>query len=311
MSALLRPDARRGELIGAGAVALTITVALLNFRFEEEWGTGVHFVYSALAAALVIAVAALADRTVPGSPPRWQSALFVVSFILLLFALGNLADLLGSDARLEGSGTAVWVGLVLMALTGWFSIRFDSGISTLLAALTFVVVVVSFVDWVFSPEGAATFRWVLLAAAIALAASAARAPDRGAHHAVGYVNAAGVSVLAIAIVYALQGLGPIFLGAGARIDAATGWELVILAGGFALIAYSVWVRQSGPAYLGLLNLTAFALLAYGADEDGPSLIGWPIVMLLVAAALLAAGLRPAAGARADRSAEASPPAARP
>ncbi len=152
---------------------------------------------------------------------------------------------------------------------------------------------------------------LVLAGALALAAFAARGPERGSHHAVGYVNAAGVALLGIPIVYAFEGFGPIFLGAGERIDAAAGWELLILAGGFALIAYSVWARQSGPAYIGLLNLTAFVLLAYGADEDGPSLIGWPIVMLLIAAALLVVGLRPAAAAPADRSVEAPPPAPRP
>ncbi|MGH3992669.1 MAG: hypothetical protein ACRDSN_09445, partial [Pseudonocardiaceae bacterium] len=165
MSALLRPDPRRGELIGAGAVALAVAVALLNLRFEEEWGVGVHFVYSALSAALVIALAAMADRTAGGPPPRWHSVLFVVSFVLLLFALGNLADLLSSGDGVDSSGTVVWVGLVLMALMGWFSVRFDSGISTLIAALTFLVVLVAFVDWVFSPDGSATFRWILLAGA--------------------------------------------------------------------------------------------------------------------------------------------------
>ena len=311
MSALLRPDPRRGELIGAGAVALTIAVALLNFRFEDEWGVGVHFVYSALAAALVIALAALADPVPGGPPPRWHSALLALSFILLLLALANLADLLGSDGRLEGSGTVVWVGVLLIALMAWFSIRFDSGISTLLAALTFVVVLLSFVDWAFSPEESATFRWVLLAGAIALVAFAARGPDRGPHHTVGYVNAAGVALLGIALVYGLEGFGALFFGAGGSIDADTGWELVLLAGGFALIAYSVWAHQSGPAYLGLLNLTAFVLLAYGAAEDGPSLIGWPIVMLLLAAALLAAGLRRDVGPPPDRSPEAPAPAPHP
>jgi len=69
MSALLRPDARPGELIGAGAVALTITVALLNVRFEDEWGVGIHFVYSALAATLAIGLAATADHA-PNHPRR-------------------------------------------------------------------------------------------------------------------------------------------------------------------------------------------------------------------------------------------------
>ena len=311
MSALLRPDARRGELIGAGTVALTLAVALVNFRFEEKWGTGVHLVYAALAAALAIGLAALAPRRPGERPPRWHSALFVAGYLLLLLTLINLADVLGADDDGGGSGTIVWVGAVLIALMAWFSIRFDSGISTLIAALTFVVVLVSFVDWVFSPDGASTFRWILLGGAVALAAFAAFGPDRGSHHANGFVNAAGVSVLSIAVVYGVESFGVLFFGGEDTVDAAAGWELVILAGGFALLAYSVWARQSGPAYLGFVNLIAFMLLAGAPDEDGPSLIGWPIVVLLAAAALLAAGLRPGGGAPPDRAPEAPAPPATP
>ncbi len=78
---------------------------------------------------------------------------------------------------------------------------------------------------------------------------------------------------------------------------------MILAGGFALIAYSAWTRQSGPAYVGALNLLAFVLLAGGPGEDGPSLIGWPIVMLVVSAGLLIMGMRPASGPPPARAVE--------
>lgn len=311
MSALLRPDARRGELIGAGAVMLAVAVALVNVRFEEDWAVGVHLVYSALAAAVVIALAALADRSRDAPPPHWRSALYVASFFLALFALVSLADVLGADEGGGGSGTVVWIGALLIALMAWFSIRFDSGISTLIAAITFVVVLVAFVDWVFSPDAAATFRWVLLGGALALTAFAARAPDRGAHHRVGYVNAAGAAVLAIALVFGVDAFGALFLGADDPVDAAVGWELVILAGASALIAYSVWARQSGPAYLGFLNLTAFVLLAGEATDDGPSLIGWPIVLVLISVAALVAGLRPSGGQRPGRPPEASEPAPTP
>ena len=290
MAGLLRPDARRGELLAAAAVTLMLAVDLLELRFEEEWGVGVHLVYSGLATSLAVYLAATVRKPGEGSPPWWHSALFVVSASLAASALLNLADLLGGDDPFDSSGTLVWTGALLVALTGWFSVRFDSGISTLIAALTSVVVLLSFVDWVFSPDGASTFRWILLAGALALAAFAARGPDRGPHHAVGYVNAAGVAVFGIAIVYGIEAIG-LLLGGGA-VEAATGWELAILLGGLALGAYAVWARQSGPGYLAALNLSAFTLLAGTAGEDGPSLIGWPIVMILAAGCLLAAALRP-------------------
>jgi hypothetical protein len=291
MGRLLRPDARRGDLIGAGAVALTLTVSVVNLRFDNEWGIGVHFVYCAVAAALVIGLAANAAAIPGGQPPWWLSTLFVSSFVLLLAALVNLADLLGGEGDLDDSGTIVWIGVALMLLMAWFSLRFDSGISTLLASLTFVVVLVAAVDWVFAPDGIATFRWVLLAAGLGLAAFAAFGPDRGRHHGVGYVNAAGAALLGIGTIFGIDPLG-LFFGAFGGSEPATGWELMILAGASALLAYSAWTHQSGPAYLGILNLFSFAILAGPGQEDGPSLIGWPIVLVLLTAVLLAAGLRP-------------------
>ena len=233
-----------------------------------------------------------------------------MSFVLVLSTLGNLSDLLGSDEAFDGAGTVVWVGALLLALMAWFAVRFDSGISTLIAALTFVVVLVSFVDWVFSPDGTATFRWILLAAAVALTAFAALGPERGPHHApyhaVGYVNAAGAALFGISILYGIDAFESLF-GGDETLDAGAGWELLILAGGFALLAYSVWARQSGPAYLGALNLSAFIFLAGTAGDDGPSLIGWPIVMVLATAALLVAALRPSGGTPPDPSLQAKGP----
>ena len=80
-------------------------------------------------------------------------------------------------------------------------------------------------------------------------------------------------------------LGGVFseLGGVASIGpraAGWGWELVLLAGGAALIAYSVVAGQAGPGYLGALNLFSFGLLAAVPGEDGASLIGWPLVLII-------------------------------
>ena len=78
-------------------MALVLTVNLVNLRFEDEWGIGVHFAYSALAAALVIALT-LSVPPGPGRPPIWHSTLIVASFVLAFGALLNLADVLGGKA---------------------------------------------------------------------------------------------------------------------------------------------------------------------------------------------------------------------
>ena len=270
-------------------MALAVTVVVLNVRFDNEWSIGVHLVYTAAAAALAIALA-LSVPAGSGSPPAWHSTLFVASFVLGFGTLANLADVLGADDDLS-SGTVFWVGFLLASLMFWLARRYDSGIAALLDALTTLVVVIAFVDWAFDPDGAGTFRWVLLFTALAMAAYGLMGGEEERHRRVGWVNAAGVALLAIPGTFGLEAFGGLLQGGG-EVEAGTGWELVMLGGGAALIAYTATLARSGPAYLGVLNLAAFVLLAGEASDDGPSLIGWPLLLLLGTAALLAVALRP-------------------
>jgi hypothetical protein len=76
------------------------------------------------------------------------------------------------------------------------------------------------------------------------------------------------------------------------LNAGTGWELVLLALGLALVAYAGVDREPGPGYLGFVVLVLFVVLAGQPSEDGASLIGWPILLLFLGGAGVAAGLRP-------------------
>jgi hypothetical protein len=290
-SALPMPTAPEGDTTAAAAAALTVLVVMLNFRFAVEWGQGIHLVYTAIAAAVVVGMAA--SSPVPAERPAgWQSVLFVSSFVLVLATLSNFADVLGADDPPVGSsGTTVWVGLLLVALAGWFATGWNSGISTLLVALTLVVVIVSFIDWVFTPESRTTFRWVFLLIAAGFGAFGAMQGGGERHHGVGFVNAAGVALFILALTF----LDQIFFGIAVDVavgpsevgGVGVGWELAVLGGGALLIAYSVATAQAGPGYLGVLNLAAFVILAFAPGDDGPSLIGWPLVLILVTIGLFA------------------------
>ena len=291
---LLRPAPERGDTIAAAAVALTLLVLIVSGRFDAEWGQGIHLVYSAVAAFALVAMAAGSPRT-GERPAGWQSVLFITAFVLTAELLDHVADVLGADAGLFGaSGTIVWVGLLLAGLAGWFATGWNSGISMLLCALTLVGVIVAFVDWVFTPEEVDTFRWILLLIALGFGAFGAARRPTAPHHAVAFVNAAGVALFALAATFLVEVvLGSIFSGLGGVISSAGevgwGWELVLLVGGAALIAYSVVAGQAGPGYLGALNLFSFGLLATVPGEDGASLIGWPLVLILATVALFALG----------------------
>ena len=318
----LRPAPERGDTIAAGAVALTLLVLVVGGRFDAEWGSGIHLVYSAAAALAVIAMAAMSPRPAHHGvererPAGWQSVLFIAAFVLTLDALSNLAEVLGVDSVFDSSGTLVWVGLLLAGLMLWFARGWSSGISNLLSAITLVVVILAFVDWVFSPEETDTFRWILLLIAIGFGAYGASTRASEPHHAVGDVNAAGIALLALSATFLVEVLlGAAFGGlsgvSSSDTEVAWGWELVLLAGGALLIAYSLLARQAGPGYLGAANLLAFAALATTPGDDGASLIGWPLVLIVVTGALLAIGLRrgdgrPGAGVPAQPSPNPSEP----
>jgi hypothetical protein len=268
---------------------------VLEARFAHTWGVGVRLFLEALAAAFTGTLAV--QSPLEGERPRaYQSVLYVATFFLVALTLRNLADVLGADNPPNAPGTIVWIGLLLIALCAWFSARRNSAIMTLLAAASFAFAVEAFVAWVFSPDGATTFRWilVLLIGAFVLASL----NQRGARprHGVQLVNAAGLATVVLGLTFALDllfsgvagalGDGPGIHGVG------TGWELFLLACGFGLLAYSGVDREPGPAYLGVIVLVLFVELAAPRGKDGASLIGWPVVLLLIAGAMLVIGLRP-------------------
>jgi hypothetical protein len=269
-------------------VVLVTLVWVVEVRFSEAWGDAVHLAYAGLAWALVTAMAALAPME--GRTPRaYQSVLYVASFALAVAVLANLAQLLGADS-ITSSGAATWVFAVLAALAFAFTTRRNSAASTLLGAISGGIAVLSFFDWALDVDGVATFRWILLALVAIYAVAAVGQRDRRFRHGVALIDAAGLATLAISLTFA----GGLIFGSllGHR-TAAWGWELLIVAVGFGLIAYSSVDREPGPAYLGVLNLVAFAVItSAGVSGRGATLLGWPLVLAAAAAVLLVIGLRP-------------------
>jgi hypothetical protein len=287
--AALRPESHRGDQVAAGAVVLTVAIYVLEMRFANTWGAGIRFVIDALA---LFAVAALAVQSeVEGERPRaYQSVLYIATFFLAAITLNNLADILGADDPPNASGTIVWIALLLLALCAWFAARRNSAVMTLLGAISFAFAVEAFIDWVFDPHGLSTFRWILLLLVLGFTLASLSARGDRPRHAVQLVNAAGLAAVALGVSFAPETIitfnGIQVHGVGA------GWELFLLACGFGLCAYAAVDRERGPAYLGVIVLALFVLLAAPPGRDGASLIGWPIVLLLLAGGMLAIGLRP-------------------
>ena len=299
---LLRPHPHRGDVVAAGTVVLTLFTAVTIARFGADWSDGARLL---LALAVGLPVLAMAFQSDAGDelPRPYESVLHVCAFVLAVLILVNLADVLGAEG---GSGSTTWVGLLLVAFCLYFARNRNSAIMTLLAALTGVVVLLAAVDWIFGIDSTTTVEWLLFACMLAFTVGAVHQRDARRRHAVSLVDAAGLTAIVLGVVVLVDKLvevvasqfsgllGGLFGAEQAAPDPGgpAGWELVLLAFGFGLIAYGCVDRERVPAFLGVGVLSVFFAHAFWPGSDGPSLIGWPIVLLLMGLALLVIGLRP-------------------
>jgi hypothetical protein len=123
-------------------------------------------------------------------------------------------------------------------------------------------------------------------------------------HGVAVIDSAGLAVLFLALTFAVGAFSGA-LGQGGGGASGWGWELFVLLAGAALVGFAVTNREPGPGYLGGLVLLAFVLMAANSGDE-PSLVGWPLVLLIVSLALLALALRPRPGAGAAQPVAAPP-----
>jgi hypothetical protein len=288
---LLRPPAHRGPLIAAGAVLVTLGVALEEIRLNDKLPTGAHLAILAVAAAIMLALA-LQVRPEGGRPPAFQSVLLVSGLLLLAPALLTLADVLGADFGGFPAGAFTWTALVLAGVALWPAAAKGSSICALIGAIALAVAALSFVNWVTGATSVTTYRWLLGLAALGYVLVSLALRGSAPRHSQQMVNAAGLAVLAIALTGLVTGLvgqlGP--FGSGSVELLPNGWELVVLAAGCGLVAYGAVDRAPGPAYLGVANLVAFAVAAgVSADE---TLLYWPLLVLLLGLGVMGTGLRP-------------------
>jgi hypothetical protein len=286
---LLRPPPHRGPLIAAGAVLLTVGLALLELRLHL--GAGVHVLILGAAAALVLGLGAQAPNE-GGRPPAYQSVLLVAGLLLLAVALLRLADALG--AGLTGgpsSGTVVWTGFVEAVVAGWVAAFRRSAVAALISALAAGVALLAALDLLFAPSSFAPARWVLLVLAVVLVVGSLALRAGSPRHAELLVDGAALAILTIA----LQALVAVVLGvivpfASVPQNPLPGfWELVVLAAGCGLVAYGAVDRSPGPAWLGVANLLAFVAIA---GTGGETLRWWPLTLIVLGLVTLAAALRP-------------------
>lgn len=288
---LIRPHPHRGDIIAMGVVPLTLAVVVADGRMDDAWSSLVHvlFVYAFL--AFVHGMAMLAPLEREEGPRAYHSVLLICGLVLAVLAVFRLGELFGAEELASNSGALTW-SLTLFAgyaLAGAYAKK--SAICTFAAALALGGAFLALCDWLFDIDGATTFRWLLLALIVVYALRSLSLRERHPRHAVALVNAAGVAVISLALI----SFGGIFIfgfGSSSGDLAPWGWQLIVLAAGFGLIAYASTDEENGTAYLGFISLALFAASVVADSLEGGSLLGWPLVLTLMSLLGLALGLRP-------------------
>lgn len=294
----------RLPLVAAGAVVLVLGILVLDGRFRDDWSKAILLLIELAGTALLLGVALLAPERGPERPSPALGVLLLAGLVLAYAVIGRAIDLIDLESLIESDG-ASFVGFSLYAAgaVALWRVR-PLAMLIFLAAVAAGIALLALVSWITDPEGPETFKIVLVVLVFAYSAGHLLWRERRRREAVLLVDAAGLAVLALGLVLLVEVLGSQFallfrgLGDGARSAAAStgtgaGWEIALLVGGVALVAFAAVEREPGPGFLGVIVLAIFTSLAAGPTALEASLLWWPLLLILLGAAVLAAGLRPA------------------
>jgi hypothetical protein len=300
MAHALQPDPRGDWLRMIGGVLLAVGVAILFVRKTDEWAAFPMLLVVGIPCVLLFgigALAALASHAVG----RWHAVLMVTGVLLSVLAFGQLWDTVGVDTDDAGFGFLLFGCTTALAAFGSF--RVGAAYQALLAALAGIATWLFFFDMILDEPSATTFRWLLLVLCFIYAVAAFALRDRDAPQAPEVVTAAGLAGVLVGTIGIVAGaseaVGGLFFGAPPGESQGQGffWDLFLLVFSLALVAYGAAAHARGPAYVGFLGLFAFAILQ-GAEvnallegeQPDSSFAGWPLALLLIGLAALAAGM---------------------
>jgi hypothetical protein len=306
LSGALRGDQRTG-LRALGGLLFGLAAVVIIVRKSatlDPWGEFAIFFTLLVPAVLLYGAGLVGGRAREGAPTNWQIVFTGAGILLLAATLFAFLDWVGGNPN--SSWNTLWIFSLVAVAAFTAALRAGVRVGYLLGGIALVVAWLSLWDEVLSGQGLAahitTTRWLLLIAAAMLVAGAAalagRArPDGGSGD---LVTVAGLSAI-VAGALSLNGFStPVVDVSGfAQPTIPTGggstfWELELLVVALGLIVFGATASVRGPVYVGAIGLATFIPLA-GIDFENldGSLSGWPIVLLIVAVALLIAGFAPA------------------
>jgi hypothetical protein len=290
--------ANGGPGLAAAGILVAVATFMAEMRMAGEWSVGFVLAMNLVAAAAVLGVGLVAARG-EGRPDGPATALLIAGLALALAAVVGLADVLGAEG---GEGSIALTALAFAGIAAYVAWTRSSPVTGLIAAAALAATVIAAVVGIFDADEVDTFRVLFLALAVAFALAAWRIESIDKHLSVQLVNAAGLAVLALVVTLSGVGLGfpfQVFAGSGAEsANEAFGWELASLLACAALVAYAVVRREPGPGYLGAI-CTVYALAAAAGPSEEQTLVGWPLVLIALAAVAVVDALRAPAQSRTE------------
>jgi hypothetical protein len=299
MAQALEPDRRGDWLRMVGGVLFAVGAAILFVRKTGDWAAFPLLLAVGIPCAILFAHGAM-GALAAGTVARWHAMLMVAGVLLSVLAFGQLWDVVGIDTDSAGFGFLLFACVAGLAAFASFGV--GAAYQALLAAVAGIAAWLFFFEMLLDDPSTATFRWLLIVLFVAYAAAAFALREREAPQAPELVTAAGIAGVGVGVIGVVAGagdaVGVLFFGAvptGGEGQSFV-WDLFLLVFSAVLVVYGAVAKARGPAYVGFVGLVAFAAIQ-GAeinallegDEPDSSFLGWPLILILLGAAALAAG----------------------
>jgi hypothetical protein len=313
----------RDLLRSVGGVLFAVGAAVLWARksTHDEWGDFARLLVVAAPAVLLFVLAL--DLSAPrsrGKARPWQSVLMVTSILLGPVVLFQFLDWIGPSTR------HVLLDAAVFALIAWVAAyaarRARVSYAALLAGLSALLAWLFVWDKILDHPSANTYRWLLVVAAALLFLVSFRLSRADSIGAGEVATAGGISAVAAGVFGVVVGAVVGVFGAVTRsVESSSGgrfspvasggrivaghvnpsgfqhffWDLYLLVVSLALVWVGSRIRVRGLGYVGAVGLFAFLVSVVAqitrvevGRSPTASVAGWPLTLLLLGAAALAA-----------------------
>jgi hypothetical protein len=298
-------DEGRHALRTLGGILLGTAMLLIFIRrsaLGDAWGDFALFLVLLAPCVFLYGAALLGYLSVPEGRV-WQSVYATFGILLIPLVLFQFIVLV--DGNTDAPLNTAWIFLVTAVAGAAATLIGNVRYGLLLGSIALIFSWLGLWDEILS-DGLTgdfgTFRGLLMIIAAALVAGAVGLYLFDRVRGIGWgselVTGAGIAAVLGAGLISFTGFGDVpvtpptpTLGGGDVVETESAgaepsllWDTVLLIVSLLLIAYGSWVGRRGPAYVGGIGLLLFIILAgldLDADDPEGTILGWPLLLLLL------------------------------